>query len=185
LPVAGSPVLHICDIKIQALSILLTCLVILAPAGQHILWDTQQVKDAGDDKVNQVVDGLRLVDWSATAFDAELHTVARRSVRQRISQRAVQDISSIGDAAFMHSLQSRLIGLFDEFRYRRIGIACRLHNQVCRMSGLSPIGTGFTIIEGAGLPRLNVIGFNREVDWPTLIERVMDAAGGDVSPDVR
>jgi len=131
------------------------------------------------------IDGLRLVDWSATAFDAELHTVARRGVRQRISQRAVQDISSIGDAAFMHSLQSRLIGLFDEFRYRRIGIACRLHNQVCRMSGLSPIGTGFTIIEGAGLPRLNVIGFNREVDWPTLIERVMDAAGGDVSPDVR
>jgi len=131
------------------------------------------------------IDGLRLVDWSATAFDAQLHTVARRGVRQRISQRAVQDISSISDAAFMHSLQSRLIGLFDEFRYRRIGIACRLHNQVCRMSGLSPRGAGFTLIEGAGIPRLDVVGFNRDVDWPTLVERVMNAAGGDLSPVVR
>jgi len=85
----------------------------------------------------------------------------------------------------MHSLQNRLIGLFDEFRYRRIGIACRLQNQVCRMSGLSPSGAGFTIIEGAGIPRLNVVGFNREVDWPTLVERVTEAAGGELSPVVR
>jgi len=131
------------------------------------------------------IDGLRLIDWTPTAFDAELHTVARANVRRRISQRAVQDISSVGDASFMHSLQSRLIGLFDDFRYRRIGIACRLQNEVCQMSGLSPSGAGFTIVEGAGIPRLNVVGFNREVDWPTLVERVMEAAGGDLSPEVR
>src|SRR5690606_35030181 len=36
------------------------------------------------------IDGLRLVDWTPVTFDAELHTVRRRGVRQRISQRAVQ-----------------------------------------------------------------------------------------------
>src|SRR5690606_28193557 len=76
------------------------------------------------------IDGLRLVDWTATAFDARLHTEPAPGVRQRISQRAVQDISSVGDASFVTSLQGRLIGLFDDFGYRRIGIGCRLANEV-------------------------------------------------------
>ena len=131
---------------------------------------------------------LRLVDWSATAFDAELHTQPRRGVKQRISQRAVQNISSVGDASFVTSLQGKLIGLFDDFGYRRIGIACRLRNQVCEMSGLdggSGSGAGgFTIVQGSGVPRLNVVGFNRRVDWPTLVERLQAVGSGDLKPVV-
>ncbi len=160
-----------------------------------------------DGKLDGRIDGLRLVDWTATAFDAELHTDAaaakRAGVRQRISQRAVQDISSVGDASFVASLQGRLIALFDDFGYRRIGISCRLANEVCEMGGLHPApaagmapaapaapdtarsGPGFTIVEGAGLPRLTVVGFNRLVDWPTLLERLMAAGKGDVAPVVQ
>lgn len=145
------------------------------------------------------IDGLRLVDWTATAFDAELHTQPRRGVKQRISQRAVQNISSVGDASFVTSLQGQLIGLFDDFGYRRIGIACRLRNQVCEMSGLDGRGPapgrpapgssgsgvgGFTIVEGSGVPRLNVVGFNRRVDWPTLVERLQAVGSGDLKPVV-
>jgi hypothetical protein len=131
---------------------------------------------------------LRLVDWTATAFDAELRTQPRRGVKQRISQRAVQNISSVGDASFVTSLQGQLIGLFDDFGYRRIGIACRLRNQVCEMSGLdggSGSGAGgFTIVQGSGVPRLNVVGFNRRVDWPTLVERLQAVGSGDLKPVV-
>lgn len=129
-------------------------------------------------------DGLRLVDWQLAAFDGELHTERRRGVRQRISQRAVQDISSVGDASFAGSLQAQFIGLFDDFRYRRIGISCRLRNEVCEMGGLRSSGNTFTIVEGSGLPRLDVVGHNRNVDWPTLVERVAAAVGGDVAPVV-
>lgn len=147
--------------------------------------------------------GLRLVDWTPVAFDAELHTdrdaARRHGTRQRISQRAVQNISSVGDASFVGSLQGRLIGLFDDFGYARIGIACRLANEVCAMSGLDGVRrdagaagavrprseqAGFTIVEGAGLPRLDVVGFNRDVDWPTLVERVAAVGKGDVKPVV-
>lgn len=154
-----------------------------------------------DGKLDGRIHGLRLVDWTATAFDAELHTDAdaakRAGVRQRISQRAVQDISSVGDASFVASLQGRLIALFDDFGYRRIGISCRLANEVCRMDGLHPAGApgaapdtggsapGFTIVEGAGLPRLAVVGFNRLVDWPTLLERLAAAGSGEVAPVVQ
>ena len=134
------------------------------------------------------IGALRMVDWQAVAFDASLRTdraAARaKGARQRISQRAVQDLSSVGDASLVTSLQSRLIGLFDDFGYRRIGIDCRLADDVCAMDGLGSAGQGFIIVEGSGLPRLTVVGFNRLVDWPTLLER-LDAIGqGDVKPVV-
>jgi hypothetical protein len=128
------------------------------------------------------VRGLRLVDWSPTAFEAEVHTEANRGVRQRISQRAVQNISSVGDASFVSTLQGQLIGLFDDFGYRRIGLSCRLADTVCAMEGLAPAGAGFTILEGSGIPRLTVVGFNRLVDFPTLVERLAAAGSGDVAP---
>lgn len=131
------------------------------------------------------INGLRLVDWQPVAFDAELHTQRKRGLRQRISQRAVQNISSVGDASFVGTLQGRLIGLFDDFGYKRIGIACRLVDEVCTMDGLGSAGQGFIIVEGAGLPRLTVVGFNRRVDWPTLLERLAAIGKGDVKPVVQ
>ena len=128
------------------------------------------------------INGLRLVDWTPVAFDARFITDARPGVKQRISQRAVQNISSVGDASFVTSLQGQLIGLFDDFGYRRIGIGCRLANEVCSMSGLHSANNAFTIVEGAGIPRLSVVGFNRQVDWPTLVERLTAVGSGEVKP---
>lgn len=130
------------------------------------------------------IDGLRLVNWEAVAFDAELHTLKTRGVHQRISQRAVQDLSSVGDASFITSLQGKLIGLFDDFGYSRIGIACTLVDEVCEMDGLGSAGRGFTVVEGSGIPRLTVVGYNRRVHWPTLVERLAAIGSGDVSPVV-
>jgi hypothetical protein len=160
-----------------------------------------------DGKLDGRIDGLRLVDWTATAFDGELHTdaaAARRAhVRQRISQRAVQNISSVGDASFATSLQGRLIAFFDDFGYANIGISCRLANEVCAMAGLHPAAStrgffgvgvapdtagsdpGFTIVEGAGLPHLAVVGYNHLVDWPTLLERLAAVGKGEVKPVVQ
>lgn len=132
------------------------------------------------------IDQLRLVDWQPVAFDAELHTRKARGVRQRISQRAVQDLSSVGDSSFVGSLQDRLIGFFDDFGYARIGISCRLADEVCNMGGLGPAkNQGFTIVQGAGVPHLDVVGYNRRVDWPTLLERLEAVSKGEVKPVVQ
>jgi hypothetical protein len=135
------------------------------------------------------IDGLRLVDWQPVAFDARLQTdrdapVNGGGVRQRISQRAVQDVASVGDASFVSTLQGQAIGLFDDFGYSRIGIACRLVDEVCTMDGLGSAGRGFIIVAGSGVPRLTVVGFNRNVDWPTLVERLAAVGTGDVKPVV-
>ncbi|ATE72614.1 hypothetical protein CNO08_15405 [Lysobacter capsici] len=137
------------------------------------------------------IDQVRLVDWQPTAFNAELHTRKTPGVRQRISQRAVQDLSSVGDSSFVGSLQDRLIGFFDDFGYARIGIACRLADEVCHMDGLGPAkaapdgSRGFTIVQGAGVPHLDVVGYNRRVDWATLLERMEAVSKGEVKPVVQ
>lgn len=135
-----------------------------------------------DGRLGGQVRGLRLVDWTPVAFDAWLATAPQPGVPQRISQNAVQDIGSVGDASFASGLQGRLIALFDTFGYRRLGIGCRLANDVCRMRGLADAGSGFILVEGSGLPRLDVVGHNREVDWPTLVERLRAVARGEVKP---
>lgn len=131
-------------------------------------------------KLDGSIAGLRLVDWEAVAFDAHLVSDRQRGVRQRISQRAVQDLTSVGNASFVNSLQAQLIGIFDDFGYARLGIGCKLVNEVCTMKGLAPSGDGFVLVQGSGLPRLSVLGFNRRVDWPTLVERLAAVGKGEV-----
>lgn len=136
-------------------------------------------------KLDGRIAGLRLVDWQPVAFDARLRTDRHRGVRQRISQRAVQDLSSVGDASFVSSLQSRLIGLFDDFAYSAIGIDCRLADEVCVMDGLGARGANsYTIVQGGGIPWLTVVGINRRVDWPTLVDRLTAVGKGEARPVV-
>ena len=68
--------------------------------------------------------------------------------------------------------------MFDSFGYSAIGLNCRLHNEVCVMGGLDDQATGYTIVEGAGLPRITVVGFQRRVDWPVLGSRLKAVTEG-------
>lgn len=126
------------------------------------------------------IHGLRLVDWSAVAFDARLYSDPSFRGRQRVSQRAVRDISSVGGNFLVSELQNQALRLFSSFGYRQMGIACRLVDEVCFMEGIGSRGEGYTIVEGSGLPRLTVVGFRRQVDWPLLVERLQAVGDGQM-----
>jgi hypothetical protein len=126
---------------------------------------------------------LRLVDWQATAFKAWLETDRNWKGKRRISQRAVQDIADVGEGGGLTAgLQGMFLKFFDDFGYDRIGIGCELRGTVCRMEGLGSVGEGYMIVAGAGLPQIKVVGFNRYVDWPTLVSRLEAATQGDTKP---
>lgn len=124
--------------------------------------------------------GLRLLGWRPVAFDAELLAVDGGT----ISQRAVRNLSNVGGGGLAAGLQAQLLRLFDRFGYRRIRLACRLADDVCHMGGLDSAGDGYTLVEGRGLPRIAIVGHQREVDWPTLVQRLRDATSG-TAPIVR
>ena len=127
------------------------------------------------------VNDLVMIDWSPVHMDLELMTPHEDPGRRRISQRAVENITELGGgiqaAASMFFLQ-----LFENFAYRRLGFRCELRGEVCTASGVAdrPDG-GFVLVQGGGLPRIDVIGYNRRVDWPELVARLAAIEGGPVN----
>ncbi|MEO8779727.1 MAG: hypothetical protein ABI389_13775, partial [Rhodanobacter sp.] len=125
------------------------------------------------------IDGLRLVGWNPVAFNASLLAASGG----RISQRAVNNLASVGGGGIAAGLQGAVLKLFKTFGYKQLGLNCTLRGSVCKMSGLEPTDDGYTIVEGRGLPRLHVIGHQSEVDWPTLVKRLEEAIHG-AAPEI-
>jgi hypothetical protein len=120
------------------------------------------------------VNSFRLVNWNPVAFKAELLA----DEGGRISQKAVNNLTSVGGGSMAAGLQGAVLKLFKTFGYRRIGLNCTLQAAVCHMGGLDAEKDGYTIVQGSGLPRLTVVGHQREVDWPTLVRRLKAATEG-------
>jgi hypothetical protein len=121
--------------------------------------------------------GLRLIDWEPVAFDAVLRTEKGAGPR-RISQRAVESLSSVGGGGGVAALQTSVLRVFNTFGYDEIGLSCRLQNHVCHMDGVDSVGQGYAIVKGSGLPRISVVGHQRQVDWPVLLARLQAATTG-------
>ncbi len=117
------------------------------------------------------VKGLELMRWRPVAFDAHIRS-SEGDYPRVISQRAVQNITALGGPGAAAAIQRSFLGFFERFGYRRIGLSCVLRDGVCDMDGIAPRGDGFMLIVGGGIPALSVVGYNRRVDWPELIERL-------------
>ena len=127
-------------------------------------------------RLSGTIDGLELFNWTPVAFDAKLFTPTDDRSRHRISQRAVQNIGSIGGggAGVTAALSGGIMRFFDDFNYDRLGISCRLENDICVMDGVAPAANGnYYLVKGKGLPRIDVIGSNRRVDWPRLVQQLI------------
>ena len=73
-------------------------------------------------------------------------------------------------------------------RMMSIGLHCRLERGVCLMDGIDGevrANGGFVIVRGGGVPALDVIGYNRRVDWDELVNRLQRVIAENVSPELR
>jgi hypothetical protein len=120
------------------------------------------------------IKGLELFNWSPVAFDARLQTTPGDRSEHRISQRAVTSISSVGGGGggVTAALQSGVLQFFKTFHYDRIGISCQLRDEVCLMNGLEPAKSGYYLVKGRGLPRIDIIGNAGRVDWTQLVSQI-------------
>lgn len=120
------------------------------------------------------IKGLELFNWSPVAFDARLQTTPADRSKHLISQRAITSISSVGGGGggVAAALQSGVLKFFHTFHYDRIGISCQLRDEVCLMNGLEPAKTGYYLVKGRGLPRIDIIGNAGRVDWTQLVGQI-------------
>jgi hypothetical protein len=121
------------------------------------------------------VDDLEMESWRPVAFDAEFATPEGDKSRHRISQRAVDNISSIGGGGVGGALSRSFLRFFKDFPYDRLGISCRLKNGICDMGGVAPASGvgGYYLVKGRLLPHLDVIGYADRVDWESLVAQIM------------
>ena len=119
---------------------------------------------------------LKLEQWSPVSFDARFYTPEDDRSRRRISQKAVDNISNLGGAGMSGALARSFMRFFEEFGYKRIGIGCRLHDGVCQMAGAGPAKQGYYLVQGSGIPRIDIIGFNTTADWNSLVEQLKQIA---------
>jgi hypothetical protein len=122
------------------------------------------------------IDDLVMESWRPVAFDAVLATPVGDKSRHRISQRAVDNISSIGGGGVGGVLSRSFLRFFEDFPYDKLGIRCRLENGICDMGGVAPApqAGGYYLVKSRLLPpRLDVIGYADRVDWETLVTQII------------
>ena len=135
-------------------------------------------------KLDGKINNLRLSNWHPVQFDAHFLSSEKNKTKKRISQQAVNNLSQVGGGAG-GVLSRSFLRFFEDFSYQRLGLSCKLRNEVCQMSGVGETKAGYYIVKGGGLPpRINVIGHTRRVNWPELIAR-LKAVSNSSGPVVR
>lgn len=129
-------------------------------------------------RITGSVDGymkdMQMEDWQLSKFEAKIATDLNSEKKRKISQRAVDNLSSIGGIG--GALSRTYLRFFEQFSYEELGISCVLADGVCQMDGVKPSQNGYFIVVGEWIPRIDIVGFQREVNWDDMIERLKMAA---------
>lgn len=126
-------------------------------------------------RIDGGINNLELFAWAPVAFDAWLRTPENDHSRKRISVDAINSISNVGGTAgtgVAAAMQTGALRFFSRYRYKQLAIRCILEDDVCLLSG-APIGSNrYYLLEGAGIPRVDIIGNSGRVQWSQLLEQI-------------
>lgn len=122
-------------------------------------------------RLNGDVRDLELVGWEPNRFSAHFYTPRDDDLPHRISQRAVEDLTELGNGV-SGALSGPFLRFFKEFSYDRVELRVEQRGDRAEIDGIPHKDGGFYLVKGAGIPRIDVIGRNREVAWRDLVERL-------------
>ena len=116
------------------------------------------------------IEGLHLLKGEPIKFNANFRTPKDDRSKHRLSQRAVDTISRVagGGAA----LSTTFLRVFKHFAYEKLGISCRLEDDICHMNGVEAADDGYYIVKGALIPRVDLIGRVKQVQWSRLMQQL-------------
>jgi hypothetical protein len=123
--------------------------------------------------VNGYVNDLRITNWKADRLESYIETIKNKKVKQTISQRALDNISSIGGV--QGAISNSFLKFFDSFKFSKLAIGCKLRNSVCEMSGIGSAKDGYFLVKGKGIPRINIVGYRKFIDWEVFLDRLFNA----------
>ncbi len=122
-------------------------------------------------KLDGDVRDLVLENWKPVQMDASIKTSEGKHLK-KISQRAVENITALGGEGTAAALQRTFLRFFKEFNYDKIGLSCKLRQDICEMGGVESTADGYVIVKGKGIPAVNVNGYTQKVSLTDLLGRI-------------
>jgi hypothetical protein len=135
-------------------------------------------------KLDGDIKGLEMQNWKPVKFDAAVQSSPGKYPK-KISQRAVENISALGGGGAAAAVQRSFLRFFKQFNYGKIGLSCKLHNDICQMDGIESTNGGYVIVKGSGIPAITVLGYNRTVGWSELLARIKRVTDGNSTAIVK
>lgn len=129
-------------------------------------------------KLDGDIKALELQNWKPVTFDAMVQSSPGKYPK-KISQRAVENISALGGSGAAAAVQRSFLRFFEQFNYGKMGLSCRLRNDICEMGGIESTPHGYIIVKGSGIPAITVMGYNQTVGWSELLARVKRVTDGN------
>ena len=124
------------------------------------------------------IKNLELQNWKPVRFDAMVQSSPGKYPK-KISQRAVENISALGGGGAAAAVQRSFLRFFEQFNYGKMGLSCRLRNDICEMGGIESTPHGYVIVKGSGIPAITVMGYNETVGWSELLARIKRVTDGN------
>jgi hypothetical protein len=125
-----------------------------------------------------------MVNWKPVNMDAKVQSSPGKYTK-KISQRAVENITALGGAGAAAAIQRSFLRFFKQFNYAKMGLSCKLRNDVCEMSGIESTDGGYVIVKGSGIPAITVLGYNQTVSWVELIDRIKRVIDGNTKAVIK
>ncbi|MEW6164977.1 MAG: hypothetical protein AB1642_07955 [Pseudomonadota bacterium] len=122
---------------------------------------------------------LEMDGWTPLRFDARIADTPGDHPRL-LSLGALRDIAELGEAAENRALRRIPERSLGGFGYARIGLGCKLRAGVCELSGIPgrDAPDRVVIMEGSGIPSIDILGYNRRIDWNALVARFREVLAG-------
>ncbi len=119
------------------------------------------------------ISDLIIADGQPSEMQADIHTVERPGSSQWISVEALDKITVLSSGEDGSLVYGGIAGLFDEFRYSKMGFKATLRNDKLTLRGIeSDGGKEFLVVGSFFPPTVNVISHTREIAFSDLMKRL-------------
>jgi hypothetical protein len=128
-------------------------------------------------KISGILEGavndLVITEGQPARFQAQVETVDRPESSQWISVEALNKITILSSGQDSNVLYGGLAGLFDNFRYSKMGFRASLRNDRLTLRGIeSRDGKEFLVVGTLLPPTVNIISHTQEIGFSELLRRL-------------
>jgi hypothetical protein len=124
------------------------------------------------------VNDLVITAGQPSEFRADVHSVERRGVSQRISVESLNKITVLSSGTEAGALYGGIAQFFDTFRYSELGFKAVLKNDKLTLRGVESRKDGEYLVVGSLIPpTVNVVSHTQVIAFSELLRRLKQVQG--------